>query len=115
MPMASAKGRVDLQMLSAQSACQNSAALNSEDVNNKNFLTHCMAIFQTTTNRISSLVRTNAIPFSSVSSICKLGLKLYRWFLVHIKIYLGTILNKSFGGVIVLLFTVASVLVLLFI
>lgn len=65
MPIASEKGHVDLQMLSAQSACQNSVALNSEDVNNKNFLTHHMAIFQITMNRISSLVRTNAVPSSS--------------------------------------------------
>lgn len=49
--MASAKGRVDLQMLSAQSACQNSVALNSEDVSNKNFPTHRMAIFQATTEQ----------------------------------------------------------------
>lgn len=115
MPMASAKGCVDLQMLSAQSAYQNSVALNSEDVNNKNFLTHHTAIFQTTTNTISSLVRTNAVPSSSVSRICKLELKFYLWLLFHIKIYLGTMLNESFGGVIVLLFTVACVLVLLFI
>lgn len=112
VPMASAKGHVDLQMLSAQSACQNSVALNSEDMNNKNILTHCMAIFQITMNRTSTLVRTNAVPSSSVSSICKLRLKCYLWFLFNIKIYPGPMLNKSFGGVIVLLFTVASVLVL---
>lgn len=50
------------------------------------------------------------LPLSQVS---KLGLKFYLWLLVHITIYLGTMLNNSFGGVIVLLFTVASVLVLL--
>jgi len=42
---------VDLQMLSAQSACQNSVALTSKDVNNKNFPTHHMTVFQTTMNR----------------------------------------------------------------